>query len=67
MQEGEGPVHTRVTGEVVRMAPLKNIRANTIWNKQSITRTVTRVRLVLLSLADTGLDLPGDGGNDAGG
>ena len=56
-QEHEAPVHTRVTGEVGRMAPLKNIRANTIWNKQSITRTVTRVRLVLLSLADMGLDL----------
>jgi hypothetical protein len=32
------------------MAPLKNIRANTIWNKQSVSRTVTLVRLVLLSL-----------------
>lgn len=67
MQEGEGPVHTRVTGEVSRMAPLKNFRANKIWNKHSIPRTVTRIRLVLLSLADTGLDLPGDGGDDAGG
>ena len=27
-QEGDSPVHARVTGEVSRMGPLKNFRAN---------------------------------------
>jgi hypothetical protein len=39
MQEGEGSVYTRVTGEAGRMGPLKNIGANRIRNKQSTSRT----------------------------
>jgi hypothetical protein len=49
------------------MGPVKNFRVNGIWNKQSLSRTVTWVMLVLLSLANTGLDLPGDSDNNAGG
>lgn len=47
-QEGKGPVHTRMTGLVSRM---ENIRMNKLWNKESVNWTVTRVRMVLLGLA----------------
>lgn len=48
------------------MCPLQDLRAHTIWDKETPYRAITWTRLLLLGSPDGGLNIPLDGGYHPG-
>lgn len=58
LNEGEGVIVTRVTGEFRVMTPLKNLGPDGAGHKKTVWWAVNWVGLALLRLLDDDLDLP---------
>ena len=56
-----------MTGESVGVGPEQDLGADRVWDKQTVGWPSARVGLVSLGPSHRGLDLPDEGGEEAGG